>query len=150
VKAGTIANRDGVQWRKLRLPGARDMSANPDVPLPMRLHYLACWRAGPAGHAVFGPEGEIFARLRKPGGGDYSRSQLNRALADARKWGVLGEPSTLACLVVPCEIADTDMAEKFKCPVHGHGLGWYRGAWADHRTGYAASPILAEPDYALA
>lgn len=149
------ANRDGIEWRKLRLPGVRDLSRNPDIPLATRMFFLASYRADPAGHAVFGPEGEIGAVLVRAGGVRYSKSQLNRALAEAKETGLLGEPSCLACLVVPCETADTDLAGKLRCPVHGHGWGWYRDEWIDHKTGRPAPPeavqaMAGKSDYALA
>ncbi|MEU4510087.1 hypothetical protein AB0G05_11360 [Nonomuraea wenchangensis] len=101
-----------------------------------RLHLLAIGRAQQGGHAHFAP-GEIGGLIRKA---NTSTGELEPSPdRNVKRWitklvdaGLLGEPSTPGCLVLPFRMIDSNIRiSPHPCPVHGHNLSWTDDGWMD-------------------
>ncbi|MEU4577258.1 hypothetical protein [Nonomuraea sp. NPDC023979] len=97
---------------------------------------LAIGRAQQGGHAHFAP-GEIGGLIRKVNAstGELEPSpdrNIKRWIAKLVDAGLLGQPSTVECLVLPFQMIDSDIKRSpHPCPVHGHTLSWTADGWID-------------------
>jgi hypothetical protein len=90
-------------WAKHFQSVWEERAADPIYPLWCRVAWLAFARHKANGHINFqrGQLGEIFGRFGEDGFKPLDPNNLQRAIRDAKKAGLLDESSCAECLVVP-------------------------------------------------
>jgi len=99
-----------------------ERAADPAYPLWCRVAWLAFARHKADGHANFqrGQLGEIFGGFGKDGFKPLDLNNLQRAIRDAKKAGLLDGSSCAECLVVPAHAIQGGWggSPDSPCPVH--------------------------------
>jgi hypothetical protein len=115
-----------------------ERAADPAYPLWCRVAWLAFARHKSNGHAAFqrGQIAEIFGGFGADGFTPLDPSNLQRAIRDAKKAGLLDPSSGTECLVVPAHAIEGGQGNPTdECPVHARKAGARKRRAADgHRS----------------